>query len=270
MKFILKNDERGIAQIAVIAIVVLVIGAAGFVGYRVMNKDKETKSNTVTKAEAKAASAACIKQYNDKELCKFTSNYDLEKEPYKMTLTNTTGGQTSTTTMSSDGKGNSEVKAGSGEQEFAVITVGGFIYTKDPTDGKWLKTPTSTTSADTDTKKNPTADLKFDTDSTDAASKITYKKIGKEKCGKLNCVKYQMIDSSTPATTTYIWFDTNDYRMQRYTSKDADGSSDMTISYQSVKISVPSPVKEASADGGDQAAAAAAAAAQAGFDAGGQ
>jgi len=270
MKFRMKNDEQGIAQIAIIGIVVLAIAGAGFVGYRVMNKDKETKSSSISSAEAKAASAACLKQYNDKELCKFTGNYDLDKQPYKMTMSNTTGGQTSTTTMSSDGKGNSEIKSGSGDQEFSVITVGGFMYTKDPTDGKWVKTATSTTSTDTDSAKNPASDIKFDTESADAASKVTYKKIGKEKCGKLNCVKYQMIDSSTPGTTTYIWFDTEDYRMQRFTSKDTEGSSDMTISYQKVKISAPTPVKEASAGGGDPAAAAAAAQAQAEFGTDGQ
>ena len=257
MKFMLNKDGRGIATIGIIAIVLVVIAGAGFVGYRVMNKDKETKSSSISASDAKAASEACLKQYNDKELCKFTSNYDLEKEPYIMTMTNTTGGQTSTTTMSSEGKGNTEVKSGSGDQQFAVITVDGFMYTKDPTDGKWVKTATSSTSTDTDTEKSPVSDIKFDTEAADAASKVTYKKIGKEKCGNLNCVKYQMIDSSTPATTTYVWFDTKDYRMQRFTSKDAEGSSDMTIAYKKVKITAPTPVKEAAADSGTPADAAA-------------
>ena len=177
MKFTLKKDERGLATIGIIAIVVVVLGAAGFVGYRVMNKDKDTKSSSISAADAKAASEACLKEYNDEELCKFTSNYDLEKEPYVMTMTNTSGGQTSTVAMSSDGKGNTQVKSGSGDQQFEVITVGGFIYTKDPTDGKWVKTATSTTSADTDADKNPTSDIKFDTESADAASKVTYKKV---------------------------------------------------------------------------------------------
>jgi outer membrane lipoprotein-sorting protein len=96
--------------------------------------------------------------------------------------------------------------------------------------------------------------------------------LGKEACGKLTCFKYQVIDSTAPATTQYLWFDTKDYMMQRWSFKDANSSSDMVFTYQAVTIKAPSTVhdfdanSQADMQAAQAAAAAAAAAASAGSD----
>jgi len=62
----------------------------------------------------------------------------------------------------------------------------------------------------------------------------------------LTCFKYQITDTSTPTTETFVWFDTKDFLLRRITTKDGVNTSDMTLSYDKVSISTPSPVKSSS------------------------
>ena len=70
------------------------------------------------------------------------------------------------------------------------------------------------------------------------------KKIGKEKCGKLSCLKYQIIDKTQPNAVQYFWFDAKEYRLQHYYLKAADSTTDLVLTYDSVKIDAPSPTKD--------------------------
>src|SRR6185503_19808218 len=83
-------------------------------------------------------------------------------------------------------------------------------------------------------------------DSSDLTQKntISYKSLGKEACGKLTCFKYQVFDKTQTASSQFVWFDTKDYRMQRYQMSDGKDTTDMTITYQTVKITQPSPVQD--------------------------
>jgi hypothetical protein len=131
---------------------------------------------------------------------------------------------------------------GSG-QTMETITFNKITYMKDSNDNKWFKFPPNDTSTPKDT--SPTDSVKFTTtEDKAAASTITYKKLGKEKCGKLTCFKYQTIDSKQPADLVYFWFDTKDHRLQHWYSKDSNGTTDFVISYESVSISAPSPTKD--------------------------
>ncbi len=260
MKFSIKKDQRGLAPVMIV-VVVVVLAAIGVVGWKMTQKDSVTKN--ATPAE-KAAISACEKTLNDKDLCKFTGNYNLDKLPYKVVITST-GASAGTLTMLSDGKGNTQLtSAGAGASSFDSISLNGDTYLKGE-DGTWVKYPKSSSSP-TPAETNPTGNLKFDTSAAAiAASGITYKKIGKEACGSLTCIKYQVIDKATPGTTQFFWFDTKDYRMERYSTKDATSSTDMVITYQAVTIKAPTPVKDfsLSSTGADSAAAQAAAAAAA-------
>jgi hypothetical protein len=255
MKMSVHKDQRGLSQILLIALVVLVVGGVGLVGWKVSQKDKETKSSTTAAAvDSDEIEKACLDAYKDKDLCAFTGNYDLDKVAYKMTLTSTSPEGNTTSTFESDGKGNTSVTGDFGGQKSEMISFKNVTYTKDNTDGKWFKFDNKQSGAPKEEDTNPTSDIKIDTKiDKETESKITYKKIGKEKCGKLTCFKYQVIDKENPNTTQYFWFDDEDYRMQRYFSQDATGSTDMVISYQAVKITAPSPTKEFSAGGMSEA-----------------
>lgn len=246
-----RSDERGIAALAIIGIIVLVVAVAG-VGYMVLVKNNDKKTTTQS-AEVVAANAeaekACKALYDDKDLCKFASNYDPNGASYKATFTSTTDGKTSTFVIEADKSGNSSTVTKEGETETgAYISLNGDTYIKDPADGSWTKYPKS---PDTPTESKPTDDIAVDfkDEETKAPEKrITYKKIGKEACGNDTCFKYQIIDPEQPGVESFIWFDDNDYVMRKYSTKEANGNySEGTFEYTSVTITAPSPVKEAPA-----------------------
>ncbi len=240
-----NKDQRGIGAVMVI-IAVVVLAVIGGIGYKLTQKDSVVPKHA-TAAQKKAANE-CLKLYNDKDLCKFSVNSDIEKLSYKIVMTNTdTNGQTTKLTLLSDGKGNNQLSSGSGAEAFDSILLDGVSYLKDNTDGTWLKLGGS--DASTAQSTDPAKDIKVGNTFSDAVKdNYSYKKLGKEKCGKLTCFKYQFTDKTQPNATAYVWFDTKDYRMQRYSGKDdTSGSYDMVITYQSVKITAPSPVKDFSA-----------------------
>jgi hypothetical protein len=241
MKKLLYKDERGLGQVVVIVIVLLVVGAAGFAGWRVV-QNKMTPAAAKTTA-GKAVVSACMKIYSDKNVCNAAAvNSDFAKQAYTAVVTSTDAqGQASKITLESDGKGNTSFTTEAGGQGISTIEIGTTVYTKMAGSTTWTK---YTSNAPT---TNPSSDVKsqFSDASTPAAKRIQYKNLGKEKCGSVTCAKYQMIDPATPGTTTYGWFSTKDYRIQRISTKSAEGSSDFVITYTSVKITAPSPVTDA-------------------------
>lgn len=262
----LKNDQRGIAHLLLIVVAAVVIGVAVFAGMKVMstNKDKDSKSSATGVVANKEVADACNKELHDKDLCKFASNYKLDGLSYEVVITNTQDGKTSVTTMQIDGKNNSSlVTTEDGAQTGAYISLNKAVYNKDLGTGTWTKFSTATDTAATPTETKPADNIDFNTSDLTENNTISYKKIGKEACGNLSCYKYQVVDSQNPGTTQYIWFDTKDYVMRHWYSKDSANTTDMVITYRSVNIKEPSPVKEFSAESGAAAAQAAAAAAAA-------
>lgn len=250
-----KKNQSGIAHLMIVigVVVIAVIAAAAW-------KVTSSKSTVPVTAASKAAQSACEKELNDKNFCKFASSFTLTAS-YKSTITSVdSAGATSTMTMQADAKNNSSIVTSAGGKETAAyISLDGDTYFKDETTGSWTKIAGDKTKP---TVTSPTSDIKIDTTDLTAKNTTTYKYLSKEKCGNLNCFKYQVIDTTAAGTTQYIWFDDKNFQMQRWYSKDANGSTDMSFSYQAVKISAPSPITDTSASDAAalQAAQAAAAA----------
>jgi len=249
MKTSIRQDQRGFGHAVTVVLAVIVIGAIAAIGWEVMNKNKTTSTpaNATTTASTNAVDASCNKVYHDTNLCKFAaSSANFAKTPYTAVDTSVDAqGQTGNITIKSDGKGNTALTSTAAGQSFDTIEIGNTVYTKDPTGNSWTKY-TSNAPAVT----NPAGDIKtdFSTSTTPAAQQIQYKNLGKEACGKLTCFKYQIIDPASAGTTQYAWFDTSSYRLQQFSSKSADGSTNtFTITYTAVKITAPSPVTDASA-----------------------
>lgn len=244
-----KSDQRGMAHLLVVALLVIVVGAIGFVAWKVSSNEDTTTNNSNKAVSDKAVEDACNKELKDKDLCKFASNYKLDDVSYQSAITTVADGKTSVMNMEVDGKGNSSMTTSEGGKETgAFITLNNATYIKNAEDGSWIK---YSAGGDTSAPKqdDPTSDIKLDTNNLTENSTISYKNLGKESCGKLTCFKYQIIDTESPDTTQYIWFDTKDYMMQRWSSKTASGSTDMTFTYKAVVIKEPSPVTDFSAQG---------------------
>lgn len=240
MKLSFHSVRKSQLAVGLVAAAVLVI--AGVVIWRVVNRPATPAEKNVQ---------ACLNVYDDEDLCSFTGNYNLDKLSYKMTV-NTTApdGSKSTTEYLSDGLGNTQGTASSNGQQTATITIADeATYLKDENDGKWFKFPRNSNAPG----NNPTLanNFKFDTAVSEAVAKtVTYKKHGQEACGKLRCLKYQVIKKAQPEVVQFFWFDTANHRLQRLTTQDANGSTEVTVNYQAVDIKAPSPVKEFKADTG--------------------
>jgi hypothetical protein len=234
----LKSDQRGISHIFVGVVGLLVLFMIILVGVSVSQQGNRPKS---AKSIAAGKASGCVKTFKDNDYCKFATGYDLEKQSYKITAANTDTHGTTTITYLSDGRGNSSEASITSGAETDIVFYNGVPYLKD-SDGTWIQFKRGDSSAPK--YGNPVNDVKFDTAVGREGTSRTYKKAGSEKCGGLPCLKYQLVDSSQPALTEYFWFDTKDYRLQRYTSKDTSSTFDVTLSYIPVRIKAPSPTKD--------------------------
>lgn len=234
-------DKSGIAHPGLIILVVAVIAVAGFAFWKVSsNKD----SNTGSSATSKAAQSACEKSINDKNFCKFASHTDLVKAIYVATDTSVTSEGTSTMVIKADGKDNTDLTISqNGAEVSRFISLDGATYMKTPDNDTWIKYPATSTATPKDT--SPTSDIKIDYSNITENNTVSYKNSGKEACEKLTCYKYQVVDTANAGTTQYIWFDTKDYLLRRWSTKDSSGSNDMSFTYpSSVSITAPTPVQE--------------------------
>ena len=214
--------------------------------WRISSSNKSS-GNTVAN---KQVENACNKQLSDKTICKFAASFKLNTA-YKAVATTSSSDGSATMTIAADGKGNTSLTSNAAGQELDSITLGTSTYIKDSSSGTWLKyTTDSTNSADS---SNPANNIKFSSSDITANNTISYKNLGNQACGKLTCYYYQVTDSSQKNATQYIWFDTKDYQLQHWYFKDANGTTDMTFTYQAQNITAPSPVQDASASTGASA-----------------
>lgn len=237
----LQRNQNGVAQVMLAAIVIVVIAAIGLVAWKV-----SSNRSTLTTGINKATQDKCMTEVNDTQYCKFAGAF-ANVTNYKVAITATDPSAASVNyEFAYDSKNNiSMVAKQNGQEQGNVIVYSGVTYSKDYTDGKWFKYAAGNTNAP------QTSDIKKEFFKNnfkgDNGQKLGYKKIGTEKCDKLTCYKYQETDPQKPTETNYIWFDTKNYLLRRATSSDSTTkvNSEMTVTYGSVVISVPSPTKDA-------------------------
>ena len=240
MNKLLRQNQHGIATVLLVVIVVVLAGA-GFAGYRVLNnKDGSGGGSSLSKEEAKKVLDDCNDAINDKDFCKFTTNFSgLEK--YSAVISSKTSDGDSSIEIKADGDNSQTTITTEGTVFADYISLDGKNYTKDIASGEW-----------TVTEDNPSdlGDLKDDINidyQTDLpeAERTQYKSLGKEACGNLTCFKYQIIDPKEATGDQFIFFDDDDYLLRKwsFTSEEA-GTSEATFSYDNIKISKPSPIKE--------------------------
>ncbi len=235
MKLHFKDNQRGITTVLIVVIALVIAGGAGFFVWN-SQKDKDS-SNTNQAISDRATEEACNKVVDDKDFCKFASNW-AGLTNYTTTITNTTAEGTSVLTVETESTGkNRVVTTQDGKEVAAYITIGTSSYVKDLSDGGWVKYTSDAPNADVSDVKDE-INVNFSEE-----DKIEYKNVGKEKCGDLDCFKYQIIDPDTPIMEQFVWFDTKDYLLRRFTSKEGANLTDMSIRYGNVTITEPSPIK---------------------------
>ena len=232
----------------VLSLIALVVVVGGI---WLATKDGGTDGSKTSSSINKDVQSKCMNDVNDELFCKFAGSF-ANVGDYKITANISSQSGSSVLEVANDAKGNSSmVVKQNGQEQGNIIAYNGVTYSKDYSDGQWFKYSAS------DATKPESVDLKKELVKgdfkADNGQKIDYKNLGTEKCGSLNCYKYQVNDPTKLDTEGFIWFDTKDYLLRRITAKDASTNTDMTLSYSAVNISAPSPTKDVpSASSSDQ------------------
>jgi len=227
----LKTDSRGVGAVVIVLIVVLVLAGVGGVAYYALR----ARGSSLLPAKF---NDKC--EYDDKELCRFLNNFST-KDNFTVVSKSTVEGKTTETKFIIDGEDKTQfVTTADGKESYNVINIGNTTYTKDYSDSKWFK-QTTEPSQETATEEEDESFSISDEDKD--PQKVTYKFVAKDACGKVDCLKYQVIQQGQQGTT-YIWFDTKDYLMRRYQVELEGQVSTAEYSYDKVNISEPSPTKE--------------------------
>lgn len=236
-----QKNASGLAHIQLAILIAVVVGVVGLVGWKVNNK-----SSTLSTGINKVTQDKCMTTVNDKQFCKFAGAF-ANITTYKATVSaSDKSGATASYNLAYDSQNNiSNVLSENGQEKASIVVFSGATYSKDYTDGKWFKYAAGDKNAPQalDLKKEF---LKSDFKN-DKGEKLTYKNIGTEKCDKLSCYKYLENDPQKTTETTYLWIDTKDSLLRRVSVDDGTIKTEMTLTYESVTISLPSPTKDAPA-----------------------
>lgn len=242
------KKQAGFAPILLVLVIVVILAVGG--GFFFMKTKGSTSPLTtiVSNALPKQLNDKC--DYQDPDICKFINSFSESKSvEISSVLTAQDGKKTETRFAQTDGTKSQIVMSENGKESWNTITIGDTTYTKDYSDNKWWK---QTTKKGNDTLKNK-IEFKINLTTTPEPSVKpvldTYKKLGKEACGKLQCFKYQVISADGTDSTQFIWFDDREYQLRKTRSEEKNGSVDVSeYRYDGLSINAPSPVKEATDD----------------------
>lgn len=191
-------------------------------------------------------------KFKDDDLCKYINKYsDMAKFDSGFSgksITTDPKGKKTQSIWEMEGDGKSHFVTYDGEKEtFNTIIIGESTYTKDQNDGKWWKYVATKDKNGANTNLFNPEDLKnrFQESMKDVEDKTTYKKAGKEQCGKLTCLKYQIVNPEFSDSKEFVYFDDREYLIRKMRIEMQDGSITETLfDYNKVAIKEPSPVKE--------------------------
>jgi hypothetical protein len=239
----IKPEAGKISGKAIIGIAVLVIVVAG--GAFFFAKSNGSSSSPLNGLVKAPLNANC--ELKDPDLCKFYNNWQNVKD-YSITSTSKDKtGESGDSVFEISGENSHMLVKQNGKDAMEIINIDKTTYTKDYTDNKWWK-HTYEPDKNNDLTKDITDKTKFD-ESKAVEDKTTYKSLGKEACGDLQCFKYQMVSPDDAGSTELIWFDDRDYLLRKQSSTDKEGNtSESVFAYNGVHIAVPAPVKEGSAE----------------------
>lgn len=232
-----QKDERGITHLLFLAGAVSVLAVVVVAGYLVFTQGNSTKKGTGSGTPDTILGRCLSTNSNDSRICNFEKNYTpIADSAYTATVSVTSPqGTTSNLIYSSDGKGNSEVVGSSDGQQLSSIVLSGVTYVNLSGSG-WIEYPANDSS--TPAQTNPTASMNIAV----GESGLSFQYLGTVTCGSLECYKYSVGESSQPNVAQDIWFDTTNYKLRGWSYQGGAGTTSMTIDYEPVTITAPSPV----------------------------
>lgn len=245
--------------VAVLLIVTLLAVVGGYGTYTFVLSKKSSTSQTVAdivtnklgNAIAKKLSEGDFTNISDPLIRKhFAAQFSVPAS--RITSTSDGMGASSSTIMEmqlGDGTnyGVHMTQVQGGKTALETITIGEKMYVKDLKDGKWWvqnEKPTVTKApvknSEEPEKYNPVV-LK---EKALQKTETNYRKLGEEKCGSLQCYKYEEKSSESDSPTRTFWFDNKDYLLRKEQNGYGEFTSESEYSYDNVSVKAPSNTKE--------------------------
>lgn len=214
--------------------------------WRVLNFESTKKSGSANSSSSsslnlnKEVQAKCLTEVKDDIFCKFAGAF-ANISDYSAVMTSTSEGKTTVAKIDLAANGDSSmlVKV-DGVVSATMVSYGGSTYIQDPSDQQWIKNVVSNDSASIPNIKKEFIDAGFKNSNGKADQ---YFNKGTETVDGIDCYKYQIVDADKPNEQGFIWFSKDTYLLHKISSKDADASLTMILSYSKVTIAQPSPVK---------------------------
>ncbi len=233
------TSQSGFAPIAIVAVIAIVVLLAGG-GFFLASKSGNLPQSPSIPGVPAGLTLNPNCEYQDPDLCKFINNWKQLKD-YSATSSNVDEeGKKTESSIEISGEDKFKMKVSEdGKDMMEMITLGDTTYTKDYTDGKWWKQKQEKM------KEEIKEEYKFDFEDKPETetSRTEYKKVGKEACGKLQCFKYEVVESQMEGKE-YIYFDDKDYLLRKQRSEVGKVYTETEFNYNKPNISEPSPTKE--------------------------
>jgi len=173
-------------------------------------------------------------KYNDPDLCKFLRSFK-GIDNISAISSSSVAEKKSEVTMKSQGDKTQLTTKVNSEEVSNYIVIAGKGYIKDYKDNKWWKFDVTKEMAGlskTDWKKEYEDSL--------SDTKLGYKKVGTEKCGTLECVKYQVTGAES---NRYILFDKQNYMLRKNIVDVGGAVTETSFNYNDANIVEPGDTK---------------------------
>lgn len=230
-----KSNEKGFSPVIIVAIIAVIAVIGGGAYYLLTKEDaKDTPTNS---SQSAVDNQSCVAAVNDEIFCRFVTSWNANES---IVTTISSPSENSVMTIRSNNKDSHSTITSANGSKNEIIILNGVSYMKLGDATSWTKFGDAGSATPTD---DYTPSFDFSAEETKTNTSVV--NLGEEACGDLTCHKYQIVDASAPGTETTVWFDTQDFKARKMTTKTGEGTAELTFSYEEVTITEPSPIVEA-------------------------
>lgn len=221
------RDPRATRKLILIVVILLASALLfGVLAYRMA-----VGGDDADRDRQQALSSAECEHIEDEDLCKFFAGWTLTRQ-YTVEASSTRDDQTTEYVLENDAENDFRLTA-TGDTSYELKAIGSTIYTR--TNDTWSEQTVDEADVDSYRMENQ---FTFSEPANEAEAAL-YAEDGTEACGDLTCLKYRVALSD--GDTMHIWFDNEEYRLQRATVDSESYTYEAAFSYGDIEeVTAPS------------------------------
>jgi hypothetical protein len=226
---------KHLTRFTIVAAALLLVGA----GCALFGKPDAAPSEKAAEALPSQAELMKLCPYDDKDLCKFMTNWK-EAPDYRSSMTSKEPGEPLMETsmeVAVGGKRSHMLAKQGGKAVSEFYSIDGTTYMYDYEQKVWWKIPPQKDSPMMGAV--PEIDINYGDDGEIEKDETVYERLGKEACGDRQCFKYK-VTAPDSTDVQYLWFDDKEYALRKMRNESKNGAYyEMTITPGAVTIEAP-------------------------------